>query len=149
MSMQLLLIRVYDEFKKPNTLKRAFRRCIPVSRSGMGDGLLFRPAVPCSAGLYAACLISIFIRAVPVLPLKKGVYSSLQFIAEIFQILYADYVIIDKRNDVRRKFVRVISIWTPGFLLSLLIRFSNCQNFSDGSPSPLSSSMYSSHSLSM
>ena len=44
--------------------------------------------------------MSVFVRVVPVLPLKKGVYSSLQFIAEIFQILYADYVIIDKRNDV-------------------------------------------------
>ena len=126
MSMQLLLIRVYDEFKKPNTLKRAFRRCIPVSRSGMGDGLLFRPAVPCSAGLYAACLISIFIRAVPVLPLKKGVYSFLQFITEIFQIFYADYIIVDKRNDVADKVCSVhlypdawISFVTPYPLIQL------------------------------
>ena len=100
MSMQLLLIRVCVEFKKPNTLKRAFRRRIPVSRSGVGDGLLFRPAVPCSAGLYATYLISIFVRMIPVLPLKKGVYSFLQLITEIFQTFYADYIIVDKRNDV-------------------------------------------------
>ena len=71
-----------------------------VFRKFLGGELLLWPAVPCSAGLYATCLISIFIRAVPVLPLKKGVYSFLQLITEIFQTFYADYIIVDKRNDV-------------------------------------------------
>ena len=66
----------------------------------LDSGLFLRSAAPCSAGLYATCLVSIFIRVVPALSFKKDSYSLLQLIAKILKVFHADYVIADKRNDV-------------------------------------------------
>ena len=69
-------------------------------RKFSGGGLFLRPTASCSAGLYAICLISILVRVFSTLPFKKVFYNFLQLITEILQIFYADYVIVDKRNDV-------------------------------------------------